>query len=62
MYYKVGRRVKDGVVHHSRQQSLIAKWLGLVATVRVRVTVRAKEWDYSFFSLCKVTKTFVLLS
>ena len=22
-------RVKDGVVHHSRQQSLVAKWLGL---------------------------------
>ena len=60
LYYNIGRRVKDGVVHHSHQHSLIAKWLGLGATVRVRVRVRAKEWDYS--SLCKVTKTFVLLS
>jgi len=53
LYCKVGRRVKDGVVQRSRQQSLVAKWLGLRA--------RAREWDY-FFSLCKVTKTFVLLS
>ena len=44
---------------HSRQQSLIAKWLeGLVFTVRVRA--RAREG--LFFSLYKVTKTFVLLS
>ena len=52
-------------MHRSRQQSLIAKWLGIGVTVRVRVRVRAraraKEWDY-FFSLCKVAKTFVLLS
>ena len=52
-------------MHRSRQQSLIAKWLGIGVTVRVRVRVRARararEWDY-FFSLCKVAKTFVLLS
>ena len=54
-------------MHRSRQQSLVAKWLGIGVTVRVRVRVRvrararAKEWDY-FFSLCKVAKTFVLLS
>ena len=42
---------------HSRQQSLVAKWLeGLVFTVRVRVR------EGLFFSLYKVTKTFVLLS
>ena len=52
-------------MHRSHQQSLVAKWLGIGVTVRVRVRVRAraraKEWDY-FFSLCKVAKTFVLLS
>ena len=52
-------------MHRSRQQSLIAKWLGIGVTVRVRGRVRARararEWDY-FFSLCKVAKTFVLLS
>ena len=52
-------------MHRSRQQLLVAKWLGIGVTVRVRVRVRAraraKEWDY-FFSLCKVAKTFVLLS
>ena len=32
--------VKDGVVHHSRQQCLIAKWLGLGVTARVRVRLR----------------------
>ena len=26
--YNTVLRVKDGVVHHSRQQSLVAKWLG----------------------------------
>ena len=63
LYCNVGQHVKDGVVHSSRQQSLVAKWLGLGATVRVRVRTRAREWDYFFFfSLCKVTKTFVLLS
>ena len=29
LYCNVGQRVRDSVVHHSRQQSLIAKWLGL---------------------------------
>ena len=27
----------DGAVHHSRQQWLVAKWLGLGVTVRVRL-------------------------
>ena len=63
LYCNVGQHVKDGVVHSSRQQSLVAKWLGLGATVRVRVRARARGWNYFFFfSLCKVTKTFVLLS
>ena len=62
LYCNVGRRVRDSVVHHSRQQSLVAKWLGLGVTVRVRARARAREWKYFFFSLCKVTKTFVLLS
>ena len=29
LYCNDDLRVKDGVVHHSRQQSLVAKWLGL---------------------------------
>ena len=29
LYCNIGRRVKDGVVHCSHQQLLIAKWLGL---------------------------------
>ena len=43
--------MKDGVVHCSRQQLLIAKWLGfgVTVTVRVRVRARAREWDYFFF-------------
>ena len=38
--------VKDGVVHRSRQQSLVAKWLGGGVTVRAR----AREWFF-FFSV-----------
>ena len=35
------------------QQCLIAKWLGLSFTVRVRVRARAKEWCFSIlFFLC----------
>ena len=58
LYCNIGRRVKDGVVHRSRQQSLVAKWLGVGVTVRVRVRVRTRARE----CLCKVTKTFVLLS
>ena len=35
-YCNVGWGVKDGAVRRSRQQWLIAKWLGLGVTVRVR--------------------------
>ena len=48
-------------MHHHRQQCLVAKWLGLSVTVRVRA--RAREWDFSvlfFLSVLKVTNTFVL--
>ena len=34
-------------MHHSRQQSLVAEWLGLSVTVRVRVRARARECDFS---------------
>jgi len=27
--YNIVLRDKDGLLHHSRQQSLVAKWLGL---------------------------------
>ena len=46
-------------MHHSRQQCLVAEWLGLSVTVRVRVRARAREWDF-FLSVLKVTNTFVL--
>ena len=42
LYCNVGQRFKDGVVHRSRQQSLVAKWLGLGVTFRVRVRVWAR--------------------
>ena len=34
-------------MHCSRQQCLVAEWLGLGVTVRVRV--RAREWKFPFF-------------
>ena len=52
LYCNVGRRVKDGVVHRSHQQLLVAKWLRL----------GMRLFLFFFFSLFKVTKTFVLLS
>ena len=51
LYCNVGQRVKDDVVHCSRQQSLVAKWLGLGVTVRVRFRARARERDYFFSSV-----------
>ena len=67
LFCNVGRRVKDGVVHCSCQQSLVVKWLGLGVTVRVRVRARARlgatiRVRARARALCKVTKTFVLLS
>ena len=41
-------RVKDSVVHCSRQQSLAAKWLGLCVH---RVRARVRKWNF-FFPLC----------
>ena len=49
LYCNIGRRVIDGVVHCSRHQLLLAKWLGLGGIVRVRVRARARGWDYFFF-------------
>ena len=40
LHCNVGWRVKDGEVHRSRQQWLVAKWLGLGVTVRVRTRAR----------------------
>ena len=34
-------------MHHRRQQSLVAEWLGLSVTVRVRVRARARECGFS---------------
>ena len=35
----------------------------MTVRVRVRVRTRARDWvSFFFFSVCKVTKTFVLLS
>ena len=38
-------------MHRSRQQWLVAEWLGPSLTVRVRVRVRAREWGSSLFFL-----------
>ena len=47
LYCSIGWYVKDGLVHHSCQQWLIAKWLGVGVTVRAR----AREWNYNVFFL-----------
>ena len=52
-------------MHHRRQQSLVAEWLGLGVTVRVRVRARARECGFSvlffFFGLCKSDKQLCLV-
>ena len=56
LYCNVGWCVKGSAVHRSRQQSLVAEWLGLSVTVRVKVRARARECDFSvlfFFSVLK---------
>ena len=61
LYCNVGWCVKGSVVQRSRRQCLVAEWLGLSVTVRVRA--KAKEWGFPpfFFShVLKVTNTFVL--
>ena len=57
--------LKASAVHCSRQQSLVAEWLGISVTVRVRA--RARKWDFSLFifyfyflSVLKATNTFAL--
>ena len=62
IYCNAGWCVKGCIVHRSPQQCLVAEWLGLSFTVRVRVRARAKEWIFPFFflSVLKVTSTFCL--
>ena len=55
LYRNVGWCVKGSAVHRSRQQFLVAEWLGLSVTIRVRVRAKAGECDFSvlfFFFLC----------
>ena len=56
-------------MHGSRQQLLVAEWLGPSVTGRVRVRARAKEWDFPggwdfsllfFFSVLKCDKQLCL--
>ena len=50
-------------MHHRRQQCLVAEWLGLSVTVRVRVRAGPGNVIFfrSFLFFCvKVTNTFVL--
>ena len=54
LYCNIGWHVKDGVVHRSRQQWLVAKWLGL--------GLGPGNGVISFLLRVKMTKTFVLLS
>ena len=46
LYCTNGWHVKDGVVHHSHQQWLVAKRLGGGVTVGVRVRARVGECNY----------------
>ena len=48
----VGWCVKGSAVHHRRQQSLVAEWLGLSVTVRVRVRARARGCGFSVLFFC----------
>ena len=53
IYCNVGWCVKGSAVHHCCQQCLVAEWLGLSVTVRVRVMARAREWDFTvLFFFC----------
>ena len=49
LYCNVGWCVKSSAVHRSRQQCLIAEWLGLSVTVRVSVKVRPGNGIFPFF-------------
>ena len=60
-------RIKDGVVHRSCQQSLVAKWLAKALCLQLGLGLGLGPWMelflFFFVFLCvKVTKTFVLLS
>ena len=54
LHCNVGWCVKGSAVHRSRQQFLVAEWLGLSVTIRVRVRAKAGECDFSilFFFFC----------
>ena len=56
LYCNNGWCVKNSVVHRSRQQWLIAKWLGLGVTVRIRVRARAWAREWIFFLSLSVLK------
>ena len=47
-------------MHHCCQQCLIAEWLGLSVTTRVRVRARAREWGFTVLFFLSATNTFVL--
>ena len=48
----IGWFIKGSAVHHSRQQCLVAEWLGLSVTVTVRA--KAREWDFSILFIFSV--------
>ena len=54
LYCNVGWCVKGSAVHRSRQQSLVAEWLGLSVTVRVKVRARTREREFPllYFLVC----------
>ena len=54
--------VKGSVVHGNRQQCLVAKWLGLSVTVRVRVRATAREYIFNPRRTCAARVTVLHLS
>ena len=54
LYCNNGWCVKNSVVHRSRQQCLIAKWLGLGVTVRIglELGLGPENGFFFFLSLC----------
>ena len=64
IYCNVDWCIKGSAVHHHHQQCLVAGWLRLSVTLRAWVRVRARKRMFpfvlKFFSVLKVTNTFVL--
>ena len=60
VYCNIGWCVKGSAVHHRHQQCLIAEWLELSVTVRVRA--RTRERDFGVLLLCVKSDKYLCLA